>query len=194
MNELLTAVSSAWAQAGHDDLAAAVNRIAVPEVLSVPARGVPQHLARDYKIALDSMLLHPQLRTQLALNAAKLHWATGGMTMPESFRDRYCYCELAGPDGMIGAPDIRFGVYLQARDTDYPRHWHEAREHYLVLSGTAQWQTDDDPHVERNPGEAFLHAENQPHATLTDDQPLLALWIWQGDIRMDTYRIVGING
>ena len=93
---------------------------------------------------------------------------------------------------MIGSDAVSFGLYLQKAATVYPSHWHEAVEHYLVLRGAADWQMDDAPYVRRMPGEAFMHDSNQRHATTTFDEPLLALWFWQGSISDSTYRIVGL--
>ena len=70
--------------------------------------------------------------------------------------------------------DYGFDMHFP-RNTVYPSHWHEAVEHYLVLSGAADWQMDDAPYAMRRPGKAFIHSSNQRHATTTHDEPLLAM-------------------
>jgi mannose-6-phosphate isomerase-like protein (cupin superfamily) len=192
MRELLGAIGDTWAAAGHQNLRTLVANIEVPEAVKTGS-GVPQHLMADYSTALAGLGINQQLRGVLEGLGSSLLWSEGSMTMPESFRGRYSYVELAGPKGMITSDVVSFGLYLQKSGTVYPSHWHEAVEHYLVLSGTADWQMDDAPYVKRVPGEAFVHASNQPHATTTFEEPLLALWFWQGNISDSTYRIAGVE-
>ena len=192
MQALLAAIADTWAAAGHDDLRKLIAAIAVPAVVK-SGSGVPKHLIADYEAAVAALSHNQRLRGELERLGGSLLWSEGSMTMPESFRGRFAYVELAGPKGMIANGAVSFGLYLQARNTVYPSHWHEAVEHYLVLSGAADWQMDDAPYAMRRPGEAFIHASNQRHATTTHDEPLLALWFWQGNIADSTYRIVGVD-
>jgi mannose-6-phosphate isomerase-like protein (cupin superfamily) len=192
MRELLAAIGDTWAAAAHEELRDLIANIEVPQSVK-HGSGVPQHLVADYSLALAGMGVNQRLRGVLESLGHYLVWSEGGMTMPQSFRGRYSYVELAGPKGMIASDVVSFGLYLQKSGTVYPSHWHEAVEHYLVLSGTADWQMDDAPYVKRLPGEAFVHGSNQRHATTTFDEPLLALWFWQGNIADSTYRIVGVE-
>lgn len=192
MKALLAAIADSWAAAGHDDLRKLIAAIAVPAVVK-SGSGVPKHLIADYEDALAALSVSPGLQGVLHQLGGSLLWSEGSMRMPESFRGRYAYVELAGPKGMIVNGAVSFGLYLQARKTVYPSHWHEAVEHYLVLSGAADWQMDDAPYAMRRPGASFVHTSNQRHATTTHDEPLLALWFWQGNIAHSTYRIVGVD-
>ena len=192
MQTLLAAVGQTWAAHGHPDLAAAIADITVPDEIRTGS-GVPPHMVADYAVALNGMDGSHGLRGALERLGATLAWSEGSRRMPESFRGRYAYVELAGPMGMVAHDMVSFGVYLQKAATVYPSHWHEAVEHYLVLSGVADWQMDDAPFVARIPGQSFMHQSNQPHATTTHDTPLLALWFWQGNIADSTYRIAGVD-
>ena len=192
MRELLAAIGDAWAVAGHDDLRDLIAAIDVPGTAKTGS-GVPQHLVTDYETALAKLDVSQSLQDELYHIGNALVWSEGSMKMPESFRGRFTFVEAAGPKGMIYSDKVSFGLYLQQANTVYPSHWHEAVEHYLVLSGTADWQVDDAPYVARKPGEAFVHASNQRHATTTFAEPLLALWFWQGNISDSTYRIVGVD-
>ena len=192
MRQLLAAIGDTWAKAGHGELRDLIASIDVPDTVKT-GFGVPQHLAADYEPALARLDVSQVMRDQLERIGSSLVWSEGSMKMPDGFRGRFTFVEAVGPKGMIASNKISFGLYLQARNTVYPSHWHEAVEHYLVLSGTADWQMDDAPYVSRKPGEAFVHASNQRHATTTYDEPLLALWFWQGNISDSTYRIVGVE-
>ncbi len=192
MQALLAAVGETWGSCGHSDLANLVQSIAVPDNVTYGS-GMPPHLAADYAAALEAMDMYPGLRSELERSGSSLAWTEGPLRVPDSFRGRYCYVELAGPSAMIAHQTVSFGLYLQKANTVHPSHWHEAVEHYLVLSGTANWQMDNLPFVARKPGDLFMHASNRKHATTTHEQPLLALWFWQGNISDGTYRIAGMD-
>lgn len=120
---------------------------------------------------------------------ARLPWTDGDFSMPAAIKSRNAYAELIGPEGPVVSAKCRFGFYLQAPDCLYPPHSHAAEELYLLISGSAEWQLDD--------GESFLlagsglvhHRPWQKHAMRTGSAPLLALWVWLGDIRYGTYTI-----
>ena len=193
MNALLRAYADAWSQTGAEHLARLVNAIRTRDQAISSTDMVPTGLREDYVRAVTSMAGFPDLRQALLRIGSGLPWMQGTMKMPETFQGRFAYVELAGPRGMIANDDISFGLYLQQGDTVYPSHWHSAAEDYLVASGTALWQIDDRDFVAQEPGSHIVHTSNQPHATTTQEDPLLALWFWQGDIRDSTYRIVGID-
>ena len=101
---------------------------------------------------------------------------------------RSTHCKIVGPDGTVRDDTFLFGSFLIVPDTVYPLHSHAARETYVILSGQARWWNDDAGYRERMPGEVIVHEPWQPHAMRTDQEPLLTLWIWQGDISFDSYR------
>ncbi len=148
----------------------------------------PPYLER----ALEAPGADPLTRL-LAPLAPALPWSdtSANMTMPEGFRGRYSAAEITGPDGMIPAADFRFGTYLQYPDTWYPIHHHAAEELYFILSGTALWTRDGIDAQPEPPGTLIRHAPHGRHATHTLGEPLLALWVWLGDIDIATYRVVG---
>ncbi len=145
---------------------------------------------------LDRALEAPgvdSLTRLLAPLAPALRWSdtSANMTMPEGFRGRYSAAEIIGPNGTIAAADFRFGTYLQYPDTWYPLHHHAAEELYFILSGTAEWTRDGVDGQPEPPGTLFRHDPHERHATRTLGEPLLALWVWLGDIDSGSYRIEG---
>ena len=109
-------------------------------------------------------------------------------------RDRHAFVEIVGPSGMFASDTVRMGLYFQSADTVYPPHHHAAEELYYVLSGTAEWQTDDGLFTREAPGSVIYHRSFQPHATTTLGEPLLAMWAWFGDISLDSYAVEGVSG
>jgi len=193
MNALLQAYANAWSEVGAENLARLVNAIEAPDHLASSENNVPVALEHDYVQTIACLTRFGELQRELLHIGRQLPWMQGNMKMPASFQGRFAYVKLAGPHGMIANNDISFGLYLQQRDVIYPSHWHSAVEDYLVISGTAMWQVDDRKFVDQPPGSHIVHASNQPHATTTLEEPLLAMWFWQGDIRDSTYRIVGVD-
>jgi len=117
-----------------------------------------------------------------------LAWRTRGVFTDSDHTNR-AYVEFMGPDGMLYHDEVRLGIYWHDRHTFYPRHRHEAVELYHIVSGNAQWQHVNDEWVSRPPNSFVLHQANEDHATKTDDQPLLALWSWLGDISFASYSM-----
>lgn len=96
--------------------------------------------------------------------------------------------ELLGPNGMSGCARCRAGVFFQRGDSYYPRHKHAAAEFYLPLCGTAAWLADGRAPRRVAPfGELIYHKSWQAHAIRTDAEPLLALWLWTGDLDLSSY-------
>ena len=70
-----------------------------------------------------------------------------------------------------------------------PAHAHDAEEWYLVLSGRAEWQIDDEVY-QAEEGTIFHHPPTAGHRMLTFENPLLAIWIWTGAI----LAVTGLSG
>jgi dimethlysulfoniopropionate lyase len=101
------------------------------------------------------------------------------------FLDNYGYAVLAGPadgpPGLARHDSLAFGVLLLGPRTHYPRHHHPAAEIYIPLN-TADWWRGEGPWREESPGAVIYHAPNVPHATRAGGTPLLALYLWRGEL------------
>lgn len=109
---------------------------------------------------------------------------------PDLYNDNHAFVELAGPDGHITADAIRFGLFILGPQVYYPPHVHEAEEFYIILSGTADWQQDDDPYRPVPPGEIVHNVSMQPHAMRVKSEPVIMFWGWCGDIGWERYGFV----
>lgn len=115
------------------------------------------------------------------------HQTAGYRRAPPSpgFLDNYGYAVIAGPPH--GAPFIwrndplEIGVLLLGPDTCYPPHHHPALEIYLPLH-RAEWRRGGEDWREEPPGRVIFHRSFEAHATRTGDRPLLALYLWRGEI------------
>jgi quercetin dioxygenase-like cupin family protein len=101
------------------------------------------------------------------------------------FLNDYGYAVVAGPAGgprsLVTHPSLALGVLLLAPRTHYPRHHHPATELYLPLN-PAQWWRGEGPWRDEAPGAVIHHAPNVAHATQAGDEPLLAIYLWTGDL------------
>ncbi len=125
----------------------------------------------------------------LAAVAPRLTWTQNPnyrRTPPSpDFLDNYGYAVLAGPsDGppaLARHDQLAFGVLLLGPRTHYPLHHHPAAEVYIPLNG-AEWWRGDGPWREEAPGAVIHHPPNIPHATRAGGAPLLALYLWRGEL------------
>jgi hypothetical protein len=114
----------------------------------------------------------------LAQVAPLLSWRRNAGYRDADFLSRYGYCELLGPAGHRVDPSIALGVLLLAPRTCYPPHRHPANELYVVLAGSAQWRISEGDWVARASGAVIHHPSMTTHAMRTDEEPLLAAYLW----------------
>lgn len=108
-------------------------------------------------------------------------------TPPDAgFLEHYGYAVIVGPaDGppaLAIDPRLALGVLLLGPGTHYPLHSHPAIEVYYTLTEEGEWWRDAGPWRSEPSGSAIYHAPNVPHATRTQSSPLLAIYLWQGDL------------
>jgi quercetin dioxygenase-like cupin family protein len=102
--------------------------------------------------------------------------------MGHEFVDRYGYVELAGPGRPLETRELLVGFLLLGPHTLYPVHNHAAEEVYHVVSGRASWRRGNGAWNKEPSGAVIHHAPHVPHAMSTEDEPLLALYCWTGDV------------
>lgn len=101
-----------------------------------------------------------------------------------TFLDGYAHATLAGrPDDTGPGPDgaVALGLVLLGPHVHYPPHHHPADEVYLPLTD-ATWLDDDGGYTTRPAGTLLHHRPWQPHGMHTGDAPLLAVYLWTGDV------------
>lgn len=106
-------------------------------------------------------------------------------TPPSSdFLSRYGYAQFAGPGGvssLLASDQLAFGVLMLGPGTVYPAHAHPAEELYLPLA-PARWQRGDEGWRDRRACDLVHHPSGMVHATEAGKVPLLALYLWLGDL------------
>ncbi len=99
------------------------------------------------------------------------------------FLANYGYAVLAGPGGLVETDRLALGVLLLGPDTHYPSHRHPAIELYIVAAGRAEWRQGDEAWRIEPPESVIRHESMMLHATRTRAEPLLAVYVWQGDLK-----------
>jgi quercetin dioxygenase-like cupin family protein len=98
------------------------------------------------------------------------------------FLDGYGYAVLVGPGGLAESDRLAVGLLMLGPGIHYPRHSHPAVEVYVVLAGEGEWQKGEAPWQRRPPGAVIRHDSLVPHATRALEEPLLAAYVWRGDL------------
>jgi quercetin dioxygenase-like cupin family protein len=158
-------------------------------VLTLAPGRLPVCLFWKRTMMSDSPLLAP-----LAALAPSLRWVQNPNYVAQppdpQFLENYGYAVLAGPGGLIETRALALGLLLLGPGTHYPTHRHPAEEIYIVASGEAEWQMGEGEWRRRRAGDVIRHESMVPHATRALEQPLLAVYVWRGDL--DTHaRITG---
>lgn len=120
-----------------------------------------------------------------------LDWALWeGEGLAADVSSRLFTSELLGPDGHYPAEDVRVGLLLSDRQTDYPISSHSGEETYLVLAGIAEWTVGDAPYAPKPPGALIHHPAWTPHGRRTLGQPFLGAWRWSGDLDLKSFAVL----
>ena len=121
------------------------------------------------------------LRDAVAQAAPFSPWEEASRGVPEFFPGGYAYAMLADESPPADDDPVRMGLLLQRGNIPYPGHAHDAEEFYFILSGEAHWRIDAREFTAR-PGDLIHHAPCAVHAMQTGSAPLLALWVWRGNL------------
>jgi len=190
--DAITALVSALAEHSSDsalDLQRLLKGLAKLSLNPVPVgRRLP--VCRYWEPTLRSAEAGPSGRLVKALRSLEpiLPWQQNPnyslQRMGVAYLENYGYLEIIGPCGAACGEHVVAGVMLLGPETHYPPHAHPATEHYNVLSGTAFWGLGNGPLEPRPPGSLIHHPSGVVHQTRTGKEPLLVLYLWQGEVHV----------
>jgi mannose-6-phosphate isomerase-like protein (cupin superfamily) len=128
----------------------------------------------------------------LADGAKRLRWGQTytAADFGRNFLDGYGWTEIFGTRGHFANDRIAGGFLLLAPHLVYPDHHHTAEEIYIPLTGGAQWRMGEGGFAVRPAGAIIHHPSGVSHAMRTDDEPLLALYLWRGG-PLDQRSVIG---
>jgi hypothetical protein len=117
--------------------------------------------------------------------AALLIAAVGGLQWWQSHSEAELgrkFIDNFGWTEIFRADRLACGFLVLGPRTEYPTHRQAPEEICIPLAGTAFWQRGNRPFAPRPPGMIIHHPSWLPHAMRTSEEPLLALYVWRGDL------------
>ena len=138
----------------------------------------------DFALERGTSDREANLAVSIAALAPALRWTYSYPTNPrdQDLSSKVAFAQIVGGRGLQPVSEIHVGLTLIAPHVVYPAHRHPAVELYLVISGTALWQSGNVEPAMKPPGSIILHPGNVVHAMTTFEEPLLAIWTWRGDL------------
>jgi hypothetical protein len=100
------------------------------------------------------------------------------------FKNHFAYATLVGDGGIIPCDYFSAGITLIAPNFFYDWHHHPVIEIYVNLTTHALWGTNKAPMEERALGAVITHPSYFSHAMFCEQAPLLAPWLWAGDVNV----------
>ncbi len=142
------------------------------------ARQVPgcRHLPR----ALDLGEAGPAAAVATALRELEstLSWAQNPRYNVENkgadFMDNYGWSAL----GLTGSSDMSFGIMLLGPGITYPPTSYESEGVFLVIGGSPEWKSGDEPWVRVEAGSIICRPWNGAEGKRPGNEPMLALYAW----------------
>jgi hypothetical protein len=186
VDNLIEAVKSGLSLKADEAVAETLDRLE-SQVLSVqtfsPSQPLIQPVCAYFPKAIAAAAIHePEIATHLAAIAPNLRWLQSASYSDEflsgGFSNNYAWCEIIGPKGFYKGSDFLLGFLLLGPNIHYKDHYHPAPELYWPLTAPSDWKKGDGTFVARQAGEIIWHPSMVIHATITHDQPLLALYAW----------------
>ena len=98
---------------------------------------------------------------------------------------------IIGEGGLLPSDKVAAGFSLQGRDTYYPPHAHRAEESYWIIGGDGDWKVGTKPWFAVEPGDSIYHESGARHAMQTNEQPLLAVWLWTSHLESEVVIVRG---
>jgi hypothetical protein len=144
-----------------------------PEPTQVPGC---RHLSRT----LDLGEAGPAARVATATRELEptLAWAQNPRYNIENkgaeFMDNYGWSAL----GLTGSDSMSFGVLLLGPGIEYPPTSYESEGVFLVIGGSPEWKSDDDPWVRVKAGDIICRPYGGAEGKRPGKEPMLALYAW----------------
>jgi len=90
------------------------------------------------------------------------------------FMDNYAWSGL----GVTGSTVLDFGVLLLGPGITYPVTSYPSEGAFLVIGGSPEWKSDDEPWVRVEAGSVICRPENGAEGKRPGNEPMLALYTW----------------
>jgi len=103
------------------------------------------------------------------------------------------HVELLGPDGLAKSNIVRVGFYGMLPNSEYGIRTHPAEEIYIMLAGDCLWKVGNAPYRSLTVSERSHHPSNIRHATKTQANAFMSIYVWYGDLSTEQYKYQGLT-
>ncbi len=107
-----------------------------------------------------------------------LSWAQSARHTVETrgtyFMENYAYSSL----GLTGSTNLDFGVMLLGPGLTYPVTSYESEGVFLVIGGSPEWKSGDEPWRRVEAGSVICRPFNGAEGKRPGEEPMLALYAW----------------
>ncbi len=184
--ELINAVRDIFATEAAKDTAAAPTLERVISLLPElrlnpePPEATQLPVCRLFPHALDLGEAGPAAAVAGALRELEptLSWAQSNHHSVESrgeyFMENYAFSSL----GITGSKILDFGIMLLGPGITYPLTSYEPAGAFLVIGGSPEWKSGDEPWVRVDAGAIIHRPANGAEGKRPGEEPMLALYTW----------------
>ncbi len=88
--------------------------------------------------------------------------------------ENYAFSSL----GLTGSTELDFGVMLLGPGITYPVTSYESEGVFLVIGGSPEWKSGDEPWRRVEAGDIICRPFNGAEGKRPGDEPMLALYAW----------------
>ena len=126
----------------------------------------------------------------------QLHWRASSKSSVDGpdiaiLLEKLAVTTIVGPGAPLPSDKVYAGFSLQAPDTYYPPHAHDAEESYWIIGGNGDWKVDTKPWFAVQAGDSIYHGPRARHAMQTNEQPMLTVWLWTTDLDSEVLIVRG---
>jgi len=141
--------------------------------------------------ASDGIVASDPLKEAIALASETRNWkpvVSAHDSVDPALSDGLFALHVAGLVGVLGADNVRCGVFALAPNLHYPTHTHVATELYFCVSGSVVLQHGlDGAPFKVGAGEYSVTPTGRLHSLTTGDEPALIVFVWVGDFDHPIY-------
>ena len=151
------------------------------------------HLPKPIKEVMKHQNAHPICKEILKY---PFNWMPPQTSNDEIYQQHSIFkshVELLGPDGLVKSDVVRLGLYGMLPHSEYGIRTHPAEELYIMLAGDCLWKKAGGQYLSLNVNGRSYHPSNVPHASKTQRNAFMSVYVWYGELSKDDYVYKGIT-
>jgi len=155
-------------------------------------KGETTPLSKPFQKVMQAKEAHPICSDILKL---PFSWAPPDTSSDKLYKEHSLFkshIELLGPDGLVKSDLVRLGLYGMLPNSEYGIRTHPAEEIYIMLAGDCLWKKGNQKYRSLTVGEKSYHPSLLPHASKTEANAFMSVYVWYGNLAKDSYSYQGL--